>query len=189
MGLRDILSGRAKLKEPAGDRLFALTTAAVTLDVECGLKPAGAGAVVYKPLSAGEFAQADQDVEQLLASVASGFGSKLERKKDAYGFDWVVIRDPELEDQVASVHAVSSELTARGFGGQLLAAAFRFEGGEHPVYWIYGFKTGTFWPFVPTGEKQQRDNPRELELKAKLEKELPVEQDISRWLALFDAPI
>ena len=189
MGLRDILSGRAKLKEPAGDRLFALTTAAVTLDVECGLKPAGAGAVVYKPLSAGEFAQADQDVEQLLASVASGFGSKLERKKDAYGFDWVVIRDPELEDQVASVHAVSSELTARGFGGQLLAAAFRFEGGEHPVYWIYGFKTGTFWPFVPTGEKQQRDNPRELELKAKLEKELPVEQDLSRWLALFDAPI
>jgi len=189
VGLRDILSGRAKLKEPAGDRLFALTTAAVTLDVECGLKPAGAGAVVYKPLSAGEFAQADRDVEQLLEGVASGFGSKLERKKDAYGFEWVVIRDPELEDQVASVHAVSSELTARGFGGQLLAAAFRFEGGEHPVYWIYGFKTGTFWPFVPTGEKQQRDNPRELELKAKLEKELPVEQDLSRWLALFDAPI
>ena len=74
MGLRDILSGRAKLKEPAGDRLFALTTAAVTLDVECGLKPAGAGAVVYKPLSAGEFAQADRDVEQLLEGVASGFG-------------------------------------------------------------------------------------------------------------------
>jgi len=189
VGLRDILSGRAKRKEPAGDRLFALTTAAVTLDVECGLKPAGAGAVVYKPLSAGEFAQADHDAEQLLEGVASGFGSKLERKQDAYGFEWVVIRDPELEDQVASVHAVSSELTARGFGGQLLAAAFRFEGGQHPVYWIYGFKTGTFWPFVPTGEKQQRDNPRELELKAKLEKELPVEQDLSRWLALFDAPI
>src|SRR5438094_390151 len=189
MGLRDILSGRAKLKEPAGDRLFALTTSAVTLEIECGLKPAGAGAVVFKPLSAGEFTQVDQDVEQLLQGVASGFGSTLERKKDAYGFEWVVIRDPELEDQVASVHAVSSELTARGFGAQLLAGVFRFEGGEHPVYWIYGFKTGTFWPFVPTGEKQGRDNARELELKAKLEKELPVEQDLSRWLALFDAPL
>ena len=64
-----------------------------------------------------------------------------------------------------------------------------FEGGEHPVYWIYGFKTGTFWPFVPTGEKQERDNARELELKAKLEPELPVEKDLSKWLALFDAPI
>jgi hypothetical protein len=189
VGLRDILSGRAKLKEPAGDRLFALTTAAVTLDVECGLKPAGAGAVIFKPLSAGEFAQVDQDVEQLLEGVASGFGSRLERKKDSYGFEWVVIRDPDLEDQVASVHTVASELTARGFGAQLLAAAFRFEGGDHPVYWIYGFKTGTFWPFVPTGEKQERDNARELELKAKLEKELPVEPDLSKWLALFDAPI
>ncbi len=58
-----------------------------------------------------------------------------------------------------------------------------------PVYWIYGFKTGTFWPFVPTGEKQQRDNARELELKAKLEQELPVEPDLSRWLALYDAPM
>jgi hypothetical protein len=101
----------------------------------------------------------------------------------------VVIRDPELEDQVSSVHAVASELTARGFGAQLLAAPFRFEGGDHPVYWIYGFKSGTFWPFVPTGERQGRDNARELELKAKLEQELPVEQDLSKWLALFDAPI
>jgi hypothetical protein len=87
------------------------------------------------------------------------------------------------------VHAIASELEARGFGGQLLAAAFRFDGGEHPVYWIYGFKTGTWWPFVPTGAKQERDNAEELELKAKLEPELPVEPDLSKWLALFDAPI
>jgi hypothetical protein len=105
----------------------------------------------------------------------------------------VIVRDPDLEDQVAGVHSLASELEAHGFGGQLLAAAFRFQGGqwdsEHPVYWIYGFKTGTWWPFIPTGEKQERDNARELELKAKLERELPIEPDLSRWLALFDAPI
>ena len=191
MGLTDILFGRKKLKEPAGERLFALTTAAVSLDFECGLKSAGVGAVVFKPLSAGEFTQVDQDVEELLRSVAADSGSKLERKTDSFGFEWVIVRDPDLEDQVTAVHAVADELEARGFGGQLLAAAFRFDGAhdEHPVYWIYGFKTGTFWPFVPTGEKQGRDNARELELKAKLEKELPVEQDLCRWLALFDAPI
>ena len=44
-------------------------------------------------------------------------------------------------------------------------------------------------PFVPTGAKQERDNARELELKAKLEGELPIEQDLTRWLALFDAPV
>jgi hypothetical protein len=185
----DILFGRKKLKEPARDRLFALTTAAVTLNVECGLTPAGIGAVVLKPLSGGEFAQVDQDVEQLLQGVAAESGSKLERTKDTYGFDWIVIRDPELEDEVTAAYAVGNEFSANGFGAQLLAAVFKFEGGERPVYWIYGFKSGTFWPFVPTGEKQERDNARELSLKAQLEKELPVEQDLSKWLALYDAPI
>ena len=189
MGLGDVLFGRKKLKEPAADRLFAITTAAVTLDVECGLKPAGVGAVIFKPLSAGEFTQTDTDIEELLNSVAQGSGSKLERKQDTFGFEWVVIQDPDLEDQVTAVHAVASELQARGFGGQLLAAAFRFDGGGKPAYWIYGFKTGTFWPFVPTGEKQERDNARELELKAKLEPELPIEPDLTKWLGLFDAPI
>jgi hypothetical protein len=161
----------------------------VTLDVECGLKPAGAGAVVFKPLSAGDFARVDSDVEQLLQNVAAENGSTLDRKSDAFGYDWVIVRDPDLEDQVAAVYGVGNGLTEQGFGGQLLAAAFRFDGGPHPVYWIYGFKTGTFWPFVPAGAGQERDNARELELKAKLEKELPVEQDLSKWFGLFDAPM
>jgi len=105
------------------------------------------------------------------------------------GFQWVIVEDSDLDDQVTAVHAVASELEARGFGAQLLAAAFRFDGEEHPVYWIYGFKTGTWWPFIPTGKEQERDNARELELKAKLEPELPIEPDLGRWLALFDAPI
>jgi hypothetical protein len=189
MGLGDVLFGRKKLKGPAGDRLFALTTAAVTLNVECGMQPAGAGAVVFKPLSAGDFSRAEQDVQQLLEGLAAQNASKLDQKTDAYGFQWVIVRDPDLEDQVQSVYSVAQGLTEKGFGGQLLAAAFRFDGGAHPTYWIYGFKTGTFWPFVPTGEPQGRDNARELELKAKLEPELPVEQDLSKWFALFDAPI
>jgi hypothetical protein len=189
LGLGDVLFGRKKLKAPAAERLFAISTAAVTLDTECSLTTAGVGAVIYKPLSAGEFTSADQEIEQLLAAVAQSSGSTLDRKTDSFGYEWVIVKDPDLEDQVAGVHTVASELEAKGFGAQLLAAAFRFQGGKHPVYWIYGFKTGTFWPFVPTGEKNERDNAEELELKAKLEPELPVEQDLSRWLALFDAPI
>lgn len=188
MGLGNVLFGRKKLKEPAGERLFALTTAAITLQTECSLKPAGAGAIVFKPLSSGAFTQADQDIEQLLQGVAADSGSKLDRKTDSFGFEWVIVRDNDLEDQVTAVHAVASEFEAKGFGAQLLAATFAFTGAKNPVYWIYGFKTGTFWPFVPTGAKE-RDNAEELELKAKLEEELPVEPDLSRWLALYDAPI
>jgi len=161
----------------------------VTLETECSLKTAGVAATIFKPLSAGGFEQAEKDIQELLEGVAKDGGSTLDRKTDSFGFEWAIVRDPDLEDQVAGVHALASELEARGFGAQLLAAAFRFDGGEHPVYWIYGFKTGTWWPFVPTGAKQERDNAEELELKAKLEPELPVEPDLSKWLALFDAPI
>ena len=189
MGLRDVLFGRKQLAAPADERLFALSTARVTLDTELGLKSGGAAAVVFKPLSSGTFERVGADVEQLLEASAKDTGSKIERKSDSFGFEWVVIRDPDLEDQVTSAHAIGSEFIAQGFGPQLLAAVFRFDGGEHPVYWIYGFKTGTFWPFVPTGEKQERDNARELELKAKLEPELPIEPDLTKWLGLFDAPI
>src|SRR5205823_4429449 len=153
-----------KLAEPRDDRLFALTTAAVTLQNELGLKSAGAGAIAFKPQSSGEFRSAFDDVDKLVDAVAQQSGSQVERKSDEYGFDWIVVRDPELEDLVTTTHAVAAELTAQGFGPQLLAAAFRFEGGPHPVYWIYGFKRGAFWPFVPNGD-QTRDNATELELK------------------------
>jgi hypothetical protein len=189
VGLRNVLLGKKKLAGPARDRLFALTTAAVTLDTELGLRSAGAGAVVFKPLSAGEFVRAENDLQQLLDSVAAESGSKLERREDSFGYTWIIVRDSDLEDQVATIHAVAQGLEEQGFGSQLLAAVFKFDGGKHPVYWIYGYKRGAFWPFVPTGEDQKRDNAEELELKAKLEKELPVEQDLTRWFGVFDAPL
>jgi hypothetical protein len=188
MGLRDILSGRKKLPGPKDDRLFALTTAAVTMQVELGLRTAGAGAIAFKPQSSGEFRSAFDDVDKLVDAVAQQSGSQVERQSDEYGFDWIVVHDPQLEDLVGTAHTIAAELTAQGFGEQLLAAVFRFEGGERPVYFIYGFKRGAFWPFVPLAD-QKRDNAAELELKAKLEKELPIEQDLTRWLALFDAPV
>ncbi len=188
MGLRNVLFGRKKLSEPRADRLFALSTATVTLQTELDLRTAGAAAITFKPLSSGAFDSVGNDIESLIRAAARSSGSEVERKTDNYGYEWLIVRDPDIEDQITSVHAVASELTAQGFGAQLLAAAFRFEGGEHPVYFIYGFKLGTFWPFIPIGD-EKRDNAAELELKAKLEKELPIEKDLTRWLALFDAPI
>jgi hypothetical protein len=191
MGLRDIFSGRNKLKSPAEDRLFALSTARVTLDMELGLKSAGAGGIVFKPLSAGEFVRAENDLQQVLDAVAAESGSRLERKSDDYGYEWIVVRDADLEDQITTVHAVAQGLEEAGFGERLLAAAFKFEpkfGDAKTVYWVYGYKQGAFWPFVPTGEKE-RDNAEELELKAKLDNELPIEPDLSRWFGLFDAPL
>jgi hypothetical protein len=189
VGLRDALFGRKGLKKAEREALFALPAAAVTMDAELGLKPAGVAAVIFKPLSAGEFVRAENEMQELLDVAARESNSKVERSTDSYGYEWLIVRDEDFEDLVTTVHLIASELASRGFGEQLLAAAFRFEGGKLPVIWIYGYKRGAFWPFVPTGEGQERDNAEELELKAKLEKELPIEPDLSRWFGLFDAPV
>jgi hypothetical protein len=189
MGLTDVLFGRKKLPKAIQEKLFAISTARITMESELGLKPVGVAAVIFKPLSAAEFVQAENELQELLDTVARDSHSKVERRGDEFGFEWLIVHDNDFEDLVATVHLVASELVAHGFGEQLLAAVFKFRSGEQPVYLIYGFKRGAFWPFIPKGEAKERDNAEELELKAKLEKELPIEQDLSRWLALFDAPI
>lgn len=189
MGLGDVLFGRKKLRGPNLDKLFALTTAQLTLETELNLKPAGVAAVVFKPLSAGEFMRAEQEIDELLGVVAQSCGAQVRRRSDTYGFQWFVVRDRDFEDLVTSVHLVSSELDSRGFGGQLLAALFAFEGKSKAVNLIYGFKRGTFWPFIPAGKDQERDNAEEIRLKNELEGELPIEPDLTRWLGLFGAPL
>ena len=189
MGLTDILFGRKRLGGAKLDRLFALSTAQVTLEAELGLRTAGVAAVCFKPLSAGEFARAEREVSELLEVAARDCGSEVRRRSDSFGFEWIVVRDPDFEDLVTTVHLVSSELQARGFGERLLAAVFRFRGGRRPVHLIYGYKRGTFWPFVPTGENQKRDNAEELRLKTELDGELPIEPQLERWLGLFGAPL
>jgi hypothetical protein len=189
VGLTDVLFGRKRLKGAKLDKLFALSTAQVTLEAELGLKPAGVAAVVFKPLSAGEFARAENEIDELLGIAAQTSGADVRRRQDSFGYQWLVVKDRDFEDLVTSVHLVSSELQARGFGEQLLAALFAFEGRERRVFLIYGYKRGAFWPFVPTGEGQERDNAEELRLRSELEGELPIEPDLTRWLGLFDAPL
>ena len=163
----------------------------MTLDAECSLKTAGVAALTYKSISAGDFC-ASRPTSRSSCAASPAAGSTVERKTDRFGYEWVIVRDPDLEDQVAGVYALASELEGAGFRRAAARRRLPFRrrtGHEHPVYWIYGFKRGAWWPFIPTGESQERDNAHELELKAKLEKELPIEPDLSKWLGLFGAPI
>src|ERR1700733_6879307 len=100
MGLTDALFGKKKLKPPNEDSLFALTTACVTLETELGLKPAGVGAVTYRPLSSGDFTPVDNAAEALVKDAARSSGGEVERKTDSFGFEWVIIHDEHIEDQV-----------------------------------------------------------------------------------------
>ena len=52
---------------------------------------------------------------------------------------------------------------------------------------VYLYKQGTFYAFAPTGPKT-RDNLLEIQLRDTLDGDLPMEQDLQRWLALWGAP-
>ncbi len=72
----------------------------------------------------------------------------------------------------------------------VLAAVFAFEDGQkRPVYFIYNIKRGAWYPFVPAPGEQQRNVERELQIKAQIDGELPIEPELERWFPLWGVPI
>ena len=189
MGFFDaLLGGKRKLSGPAPDRLFAMSTAYVQLETGLGIKSRGSAGLVFQPLGTADFEALMKETEELLVSAASETGTTTETKINEFGYRWAILRDPDFEDIVVAVNTVSSQLDAGGYGDRLLCAVFAFEENGKPLYWIYNYKRGSFYPFVPTG-KQQRDSEREMRLKAQMSDELPLEQELGRDLPLWDIPI
>jgi hypothetical protein len=191
MGLLDVLRGKRAIKKPAPtDRVFAMTTAQVTLEMQLGLKSTGKTAIVFQPLATADFEQIVRDMEEVVRSSGEETGTTIETRDDEFGYRWMILSDPDFEDLVVGLNAVSTAIEGGGYGDRILCAvfAFRDEGGK-PVYWIYNYKRGAFYPFVPAGGGQQRDNERELRLKAQIGRELPIEAELERWFPLWGIPI
>ena len=189
MGFLDALfGGGRKLKAPAQDRLFAMTTAHVTFETGLGMKHRNAAGIVFQALATSDFSQIVKDAEELLRGQAEDTGTTVETSDDQFGYRWMVLRDDDFEDLVIAVNVISSSLSDAGYGDRLLAAVFVFEQEGRPVYFIYNFKRGAYYPFVPRGERQ-RDNEHELRLKAQIGTELPIEQELERWFPLWDIPL
>jgi hypothetical protein len=188
LGLLDSILGRTKVKQPAKDRLFAMSTAYITLETSLGLKHRDAAGIVFQPLANADFAGIVKDTDELLRSAAKDTGTTVESSDDAYGYHWIVLRDSDFEDLVVSLNVVSSNLAGGGYGDRLLCAVFSFEDAGKPLYFIYNFKRGAYYPFVPTGDKAQ-DVEHALRLKAQLAGELPMEQELDRWFPLWEIPL
>lgn len=186
MGLFDVILGRSELPEPKVERQFAISTAAITMEAKMGLKAAGTAGVCIKPVESSAYQRVAAEIEDLLRIGAKQSGTEWEVRKDEYGYLWVVLRDPEFEDIVATVQMTAQILTEQGFGPQLLCAVYPFS-GDFRAYWIFNFKQGNYYPFVPRGK--ERDVQMELRLRAALEAELPIEKDLSRWYPLWGMPV
>ncbi len=188
MGFLDALFARTSLPKSNEDKLFAMTTAAVGLEASAGIRPSGRSGVVFKRLPAGRFDQLKKDIVDLLRLQGESDGLTVEDRLDDLGFQWLILVGPDFQEVVPVIHSAATTLLEEGLGDLLLACAFRFEREGGAAYWIYSYKQGNFYPFVPVGD-HQRDNAEELRLAAVAKSELPVEPILERWYALWGIPV
>lgn len=190
MSFFDSLLGRTRPARSQMEQLFAMSTAYITLQTKLDLQSEGRAGICFKPVTSSAYDQAEKEIEDLLHVSVRTTGSSIRTFKDEYGFRWVIVEDPDFEDLVTTIHMVSQTLQEHGFGDQLLAALFHFRyRGEQSVFWVYSYKRGKFYPFVPQGAGSQRDNARELHLRSVMERELPIEPELERWYPLWGVPL
>jgi hypothetical protein len=191
MGFLDTLFGRTKPVQPKLDDLFALPSAAITLQAASGFQPTGSGSVCFRGVEGRTFSDIQNEVRDLLnMDAGKGDGLPVEVSKDTYGFTWLVSSrmSDELDALVTDLHAVNSALVDNGFGPQLLCTLVAFrDPEERRLALVYLYKRGTFYPFAPlSGER--RDNALELQTKGVLGDELKIEQDLTKWFPVWGAP-
>jgi len=190
VGLRDTIFGRTKQVAPQLDNIFALPTAALTLQSELDLVPSGQAGLCFKAGSGESTIVTDADIRELLNFDEAPGSFTL--TTDDLGFRWLVINDPTIDGLVTKVHAANTSMVEHELGPRLLCAVFGFvpqtPPGEGAVRLVYLLKQGTFYPFAPTGV-QQRNNELELRVKSFLGTDLVIEKDLSRWMALWNLPV
>jgi hypothetical protein len=152
-----------------------------------GFRPTGLAAVCFKDAGGDPAAGPQAGAQAVLESEAA---ADVERMTDDYGFTWLTLWQqaalfPRLVDDLGDV---SAALDRAGFADALLCALVVFEDAEQRrLGLVYLYEQATFYPFVPAGP-QQRDNALELQVRAAMPDEVPVEPELARWGALFGAP-
>ena len=191
MGLKDILTGRHEVKGPAPDRLFAISTAYVALQAEHQVSPGGAAAIVFQALATSEFEATIKEMEEVVVATGGESGTTVHTEDDSFGYRWMVLSDDSVEDLAVGINAVSSSIETGGHGERLLCAVFAFKDAhDRKLYFIYNYKRGYWYPFVPAaGGANERSTERELQLKAQMADELPIEPELERWFPLWGIPI
>lgn len=196
MGLLDSLLGRTKPVSANLDALFSLPSAALTLQSSAGLVSSSQAGVSWKSPPGQASALLQKEIEELLDLDEENNPkvSGLSLKEDSFGYRWLMVQDPELEELVTRVHMINSTLADAGWGPQLLCSVFGFIPGDDAASdtsafsLIYLFKRGTFYPFAPSGD-EKRNTEFELRIRSMLENDLPIESDLARWFPLWDLPV
>jgi len=185
----DALLGRTKPVQPDLDVLFAIPSAAYTLQAALGFAPTGAGAVCFKAAEGAASARSQDDIRALLHLDHT---LDVSVQRDEFGFTWIACRQPvvDLPALMTDLHAINATLAEAGFGPTLLCTVigFREPDRDRRLSLVYLFKRGTVYPFAPT-DARRRDTALEMQVRAQLAGELPIERDLERWFPIWNAPV
>jgi hypothetical protein len=187
VGLWETITGRTRPKRANLDALFLVPSAAITLQTAAGLTPTGDGSVCYRAATGAGFHQTEDEILALLEGAAD---VPARTSTDEFGFTWLQLHRPpdDTGGLCTALHAVNTTLEGHGFGPALLCSLVPFaDPSGRQVGLVYLYKKGTFYPFAPVGP-QRRDNLLELQVRDLLAPELPMEPELSGWLALWGAP-
>jgi hypothetical protein len=187
MGFWDVLRGTTRATKPNLDNLFALPSAAITLQTALGVNPTGLGSVCYRAAEGAASASTTADAVEL---IEANQGPHVERSTDGFGFTWLVVNGSpdDISTVVTDIHAVNTSLESEGFAAGLLCSMLAFVAPSgQKVGLVYLYKQGTFYPFAPTGNRQ-RDVLLERQLRDALANELRIEPDTNRWMPIWGAP-
>lgn len=187
MGFFDVLRGRTAPKGPNLDALFSVPTASITLQTALGFNPTGVGSVCFR---AAEGAAATSTQAEAVALIEGDGGPAVEHSVDSFGFTWLLVRGTpdDVSGLVTDLHAVNSTLETQGFATGLLCSLVSFaDAGGRPLGLVYLYKRGTFYPFAPNGA-QSRDELLQRQVRDAVANDLPIEQDLNRWLPVWGAP-
>lgn len=187
MGLWDALRGRTAPPQANLDALFAVPSAALTLEAAMNLRPTGVGSVCFRAAE-GQAAVATQLEASALVKVDGG--QTIESRVDDYGYTWLTVRTAPEETSalVTELHAVNSALEAQGFGTGLLCSVVGFTSSTVPAaHLVYLYKRGTFYPFCPATDSS-RDTLVERQVRDAVTNDLPIEPDLTRWLPIWGMP-
>jgi hypothetical protein len=191
MGFFDTLLGRTTPVQPNLDVLFAIPSAAYTLQAALDLVPTGVGGVCFKAAEGAAAAQSETDIRALLDLDPT---LDVSVSHDEFGFTWITCTQSitDLSALVTGLHAINTTLADSGFGPCLLCTVvgFRTPAAEDPhrVGLVYLFKRGTVYPFAPINGKT-RDTALEMQVRAALAGDLPIEPDLQRWFPIWNAPV
>src|SRR5919201_6729327 len=100
MGFLDDLIGRTRMPKIQEDKVFAITTATVTLQAAGGLERPKRAGIVFRRLPPGRFTQASDELHQLLNVEGKSVAFTIDENTDSFGFHWLTVTGDDFESIV-----------------------------------------------------------------------------------------